>query len=36
MEIFAQLIAWFKSLVDLFKRFAAGFEEKYPFEWETL
>lgn len=36
MEMLVKLIEWFKSLVDLVKRFAAGFEEQYPFESETL
>lgn len=36
MEILAQLVEWFKELVALFKRFAAGFEEKYLFEEETF
>lgn len=36
MELLAKLIAWFKSVVDLFKAFAAGFEETYGFEVNTL
>ncbi len=34
--MFAQLIAWLKSVIDLFKAFIAGFDKKYGFEDATL
>lgn len=36
MEILVQLIAWIKSVVELFKAFAAGFDKEYGFEDATL
>lgn len=36
MEIIVKLIEWFKSVVELFKAFAAGFKGSYDYEDATL